>query len=92
VSIDQAQRLQETVRRVLLEDLNLEISDPELDLLEAGIVDSLAVVGLIAGLEERLGVSVDFDTLELEDLRSLEAISALLARLISAGEEERSAS
>ena len=92
MSIDQAQRLQEAVRRVFLEDLNLEISDPELDLLEAGIIDSLALVGLIAGLEERLGVSVDFDTLELEDLRSLETISALLARLISAGEEERSAS
>ena len=92
MNIHQAQELQETVRRVLLEDLNLEISDPELDLLEAGIIDSLALVALIAGLEERLGVSVDFDTLELEDLRSLETISALLARLISAGEEERSAS
>jgi acyl carrier protein len=75
------------VRRVFLEDLNLEISDPELDLLEADIIDSLALVGLIAGLEERFGISVDFDTLELEDLRSLEAISALLARLIPAGEE-----
>jgi acyl carrier protein len=91
VSDDRARELMETVRRVLLEDLNLEISDPELDLLEAGIIDSLALVGLIAGLEERLGVSVDFDTLELEDLRSLEAIATLLARLIPAG-EERSAS
>ena len=91
MSDDRARTLQEAVRRVFLEDLNLEISDPELDLLEAGIIDSLALVGLIAGLEERLGVSVDFDTLELEDLRSLEAISALLARLIPAG-EERSAS
>jgi acyl carrier protein len=87
VSIDETRSLHEVVRRVFLEDLNLEISDPELDLLEAGIVDSLALVGLIAGLEERLEVSVDFDTLELEDLCSLEAISALLARLISAGEE-----
>ena len=91
MSIDQARALQEAVRRVLLEDLNLEIFDPELDLLEAGIIDSLALVGLVAGLEERFGVSVDFDTLDLEDLRSLESISALLARLVSAG-EERSAS
>jgi D-alanine--poly(phosphoribitol) ligase subunit 2 len=91
MSIDQAQKLQEAVRRVFLEDLNLEISEPELDLLEAGIIDSLALVGLIAGLEERWGVSVDFDTLDLEDLRSLETISALLARLISNDEEQRSA-
>jgi acyl carrier protein len=91
VSADQARTLQEAVGRVFLEDLNLEISDPELDLLEAGIIDSLALVGLVAGLEERFEVSVDFDTLELEDLRSLEAISALLARLIPSG-EERSAS
>ena len=91
MSDDRARELLETVRRVLLEDLNLEISDPELDLLEAGIIDSLALVGLIAGLEERFGISVDVDTLELEDLRSLEAISALLARLISEG-AERSAS
>ena len=91
MSDDRARELMETVRRVLLEDLNLEISDPELDLLEAGIIDSLALVGLVAGLEERFGVSVDFDTLDLEDLRSLESISALLARLVSAG-EERSAS
>lgn len=91
MSDDRARTLQEAVRRVFLEDLNLEISDAELDLLEAGIIDSLALVGLIAGLEERFGVSVDFDTLDLEDLRSLESISALLARLIPAG-EERSAS
>ena len=87
MSIDEARRLQEAVRRVFLEDLNLEVSDPELDLLEAGIIDSLALVGLIAGLEERLGVSVDFGSLGLEDLRSLEAISALLARLIPVGGE-----
>jgi acyl carrier protein len=91
VSDDRARTLQEAVRRVFLEDLNLEISDPELDLLEAGIIDSLALVGLIAGLEERFGVSVDFDTLDLEDLRSLESISALLAGLIPAS-DERSAS
>jgi len=82
VSIDQKRKLQETVRRVFLEDLSLEIVDPGLDLLEAGILDSLALVGLIAGLEERLEVTVDFETLELDDLRSLDAISALLDRLI----------
>ncbi len=82
VSIDQKRKLQETVRRVFLEDLSLEIVDPGLDLLEAGILDSLALVGLIAGLEERLEVTVDFETLELDDLRSLDAIAALLDRLI----------
>lgn len=82
MSIDQERKLQETVRRVFLEDLSLEIVDPGLDLLEAGILDSLALVGLIAGLEERLEVTVDFETLELDDLRSLDAISALLDRLI----------
>ena len=82
MSIDQERKLQETVRRVFLEDLSLEIVDPGLDLLEAGILDSLALVGLIAGLEERLEVTVDFETLELDDLRSLDAIAALLDRLI----------
>jgi acyl carrier protein len=37
--------------------------DPDFDLFESGTLDSLAFVSLMAGLEERLGIELDFSTL-----------------------------
>ena len=81
MSLDRVRDLQEVVHQVFREDLSLEVADPELDLLESGSIDSLALVALIAGLEERLGIQVDFNALELDELRSIETIARMLERL-----------
>jgi len=70
-----------TVARVFREDLHLEIPSPEFDLVESGLLDSMALIDLVHRLEQVLGVRLDLETLDLEDWRSIRRITALLTRL-----------
>jgi acyl carrier protein len=60
--------------------LNLEVSSANTDLVETGLLDSLALVELLAQLEETFGLSVSTDDLELENFRSMDSIARFVAR------------
>jgi acyl carrier protein len=60
--------------------LNLEVSSVDTDLVETGLLDSLALIELLAQLEETFGVSVSTDDLELENFRSIASIAGFVAR------------
>ena len=55
--------------------LNLEVSSVDTDLMETGLLDSLALVELLAQLEETFGVSISTDDLEIENFRSIASIA-----------------
>ncbi len=56
---------------------------PEEDLLEAGLLDSVGVLGIVAELEKRCGIKVPTGELSEENFRSIAAITAMTARLRS---------
>ena len=60
--------------------LSLEVSSVDTDLVETGLLDSLALIELLAQLEETFGVSVSTDDLELENFRSIASIAGFVAR------------
>jgi acyl carrier protein len=60
--------------------LNLEVSSIHTDLVGTGLLDSLALVELLAQLEETFGVSISTDDLELENFRSIASIAGFVAR------------
>ena len=60
--------------------LNLEVSSVDTDLVETGLLDSLALIELLAQLEETFGVSVSTDDLELENFRSIASMAGFVAR------------
>jgi acyl carrier protein len=60
--------------------LNLEVSSVDTDLVETGLLDSLALIELLAQLEETFGVSVSTDDLELENFRSIASIAGFVGR------------
>lgn len=49
-------------------------------LLDAGILDSMAIVKLIAFLEERFGTTLTDDEFDPENFETLQAIEALVER------------
>ncbi len=51
----------------------------DLDLLEAGIVDSLGLLELIAEVEDRFSLEIDFEGAEPEELSVLGALSRRVA-------------
>jgi D-alanine--poly(phosphoribitol) ligase subunit 2 len=69
---------QQAIRTLLSEKLLVEVDSPDADLLQAGILDSLALVQLLLHLEERFGVKVPLDELEIDDLRTITSISKMI--------------
>jgi acyl carrier protein len=55
---------------------------PETDLLEAGILDSIAVLDLICFLEARFKISLPVEEFVPENFRTVAAIAALATRLM----------
>jgi acyl carrier protein len=66
------------IRGLLSEKLLVEVDSQDADLLKAGILDSLALIQLLLHLEERFGVKIPLDELEIEDLRSISSIARLV--------------
>jgi acyl carrier protein len=57
-----------------------EMSD-DFDMLEEGIIDSIGFMRLIAELEERLGVRIDFDGLDPTQLTVVGSLSRHIAEM-----------
>ena len=77
----QIEELAGAIQEILSEKLFVEIDSPGSDLLQAGLLDSLALIQLLVHLEERFGVKISLDELEIEDLRSVHSIARMVANL-----------
>lgn len=60
--------------------VNMEIPSAETDLIEVGIIDSLALVDLLLRIEEEFGVRVPLEELEIDDLRSVAGLAKVIVR------------
>lgn len=71
------------IRNFLQQDLARDLTGVEdsTSLLQAGVLDSLGVMQLVAFLQERFGVRISDDDLVPENLESVDAIAAFVARL-----------
>jgi D-alanine--poly(phosphoribitol) ligase subunit 2 len=74
-------RLAGDIRAVLRDHLTVMVESADVDLLETGLIDSIGLVELILQLEDRFGVSLPMDTLEIDDFRSINRIADLITRL-----------
>ena len=62
----------------LRDALKIDVTQLDEDLLASGRLDSLGLVELLFFLEQQFGIRVDVGALELDNLRSVEAISRLV--------------
>jgi len=74
----------EKVRQIVSERLLVEVESVDTDLLERGALDSLSLVELLAQLERTFSVNLVFADLEIDDLRTVNRIAALVARHMDA--------
>ena len=68
------------IQEILCDKLLVQVDSPEADLLQAGLLDSLALIQLLVHLEEQFHVKISLDELEIEDLRSVNSIASLVAK------------
>ena len=77
--------LQQQVTSLFAEKLNLDVASVETDLIETGMLDSLALVELLAELEESFDVSISTDDMELENFRSITSIAMFVMQRTAVG-------
>ena len=70
-----------TVERVVAlirEALLVEVDDPDLDLIEADLIDSLALVSLITEVEAAFGIELPLEDFDIDKFRSARQIGACI--------------
>jgi acyl carrier protein len=77
--VDAEARVESTIHRIFVDQLELDV-EVDTDVLESGILDSVAFVHLLMELEQEFGLRVDVTELQLEDFSSV----ARIARFVSA--------
>jgi D-alanine--poly(phosphoribitol) ligase subunit 2 len=71
-----------TVERVWLlirDALSVDVPDGDTDLIDSGLLDSLALVTLIVEIEDEFGVEVPLDDFDVDRFRSVYRIADFLA-------------
>jgi D-alanine--poly(phosphoribitol) ligase subunit 2 len=68
----------ERIRRLIQEALGVEEPAPETDLIDSGMLDSLALVSLITEIERDFGFELPLDDFDVENFRSLERMAAFV--------------
>jgi D-alanine--poly(phosphoribitol) ligase subunit 2 len=69
------------VRLLIGDVLSIEVPDAGIDMIESGLLDSLALVSLIAGIEEEFQLELPLEDLDVDKFRSVDSIAQLLAAL-----------
>jgi D-alanine--poly(phosphoribitol) ligase subunit 2 len=69
------------IERIFEETLSISAPGPEVDIIDAALLDSLGLVTLLFEIEQELGLQIPLESLEVDDLRSIRLIARLLLRM-----------
>ena len=73
----------ERLGAIFIEHLDIDVPTPDTDLLENGLLDSLALVELLLWVEREFNVAVSLVDLDIEHIRSVRALSSLLRSMLT---------
>lgn len=73
------------VLRLFGDELLIDVGSATTDLIETGLLDSLALVELIAAIEQEFQVDLALDALEIDAFRTVESIAVFVEGLQRTG-------
>jgi acyl carrier protein len=76
----------ERVLRLFGDELLIDVGSATTDLIETGLLDSLALVELIAAIEQEFQVDLALDALDIDAFRTVESIAAFVEGLHGTGQ------
>lgn len=68
------------VLEIFRDALDIEVGGLDVDVIDVGLLDSLGLVMLVAEIEERHGITIPFESLEVDEFRTVRSIARLLER------------
>jgi len=69
---------EQRIRATLLNRLHLRSPEPDVDLFQTGVLDSLSFVDMLVALEAEFSIHIPLDQVDLNDFRSIAAIAAYI--------------
>lgn len=66
------------IQRIFEEAFSVSAPAPQTDILETGLLDSLALVTLLFEIELQMGTEIPLESLELDDFSTIENIARLI--------------
>jgi acyl carrier protein len=70
----------ERIEQIFREMLSIEIPSADAELIDSGIIDSLALVELLSAIEQEFAIQVPLDGLELDDFRTAKRVALFVQR------------
>lgn len=83
--MENLEKLQMRILEIFVECFDTRLASGQVDLIEARLVDSVKLVDLVLQIEERFGVMLAFEELEIEDFRTVARLAECIARNAPAG-------
>jgi D-alanine--poly(phosphoribitol) ligase subunit 2 len=74
------EKLQLQIVEIFDQCFETKLPEEEIDLLETGLVDSVKIVELVLEVEQRFGVSLPFEDLEIDDFRTVKTLAECISR------------
>jgi methoxymalonate biosynthesis acyl carrier protein len=68
------------VQRLFVEALNIQVPSPDHDLIDGGLLDSLALVELLFAIEREFEVSIPLEDLDIDTFRSARSIAEFVEK------------
>jgi acyl carrier protein len=84
--------LTEQICNLFTDYLYVQVPSNDVDLIDAGLLDSLSLVDLLVRLEKEFGINVVMDQLDLDDFRTVDRIGDYVGRMIAAKDVNESSS
>jgi D-alanine--poly(phosphoribitol) ligase subunit 2 len=69
---------EQAVVDIYREALDIEVENLDEDVFESGLLDSLGLVSLVAEIEERYGLRIPFETLDLDEFRTVRSLARVV--------------
>jgi D-alanine--poly(phosphoribitol) ligase subunit 2 len=70
--------VEQRIQATLLNRLHLQSPEPDVDLFQTGVLDSLSFVDMLVALEAEFSIQIPLDQVDLDDFRSIAAIAAYI--------------
>ena len=67
------------IQRIFEQVFELSAPAPQMDIVEAAQIDSVALVSFLLEVEKRFGLEIPLESLQIEDFRTIESIARLVA-------------
>lgn len=77
-------RTGDRIERIFRDSLSIDVPSPTTDIIENGLLDSLAFVMLLYEIEQEFEITIPPEELDIDELRTVQRISALVDGLAAA--------